>query len=50
MEMIIVPLDKLTVSDLNVRKTGTKDIADLKANIRENGLISRVLSVVSHCT
>lgn len=46
MEMILVPLNKLTVSDLNVRKTGTKDIADLKANIRENGLISRVLSVV----
>lgn len=47
MEMIIVPLNRLTVSDLNVRKTGTKDIADLKANIRENGLISRVLSVVA---
>lgn len=47
MEMIIVPLNKLTVSDLNVRKTGTKDVADLKANIRENGLISRVLSVVA---
>lgn len=47
MEMIVVPLNKLTVSDLNVRKTGTKDIADLKANIRENGLISRVLSVVA---
>jgi len=47
METILVPLNKLTVSDLNVRKTGTKDIDDLKANIRENGLISRVLSVVA---
>ena len=47
MEMIIVPLNRLTVSELNVRKIGAKDIADLKANIRENGLISRLLSVVA---
>ena len=38
--MIIVPLHKLTRSELNVRKTGAKDIADLKANIREISIIS----------
>ena len=34
--MIIVPLHKLTRSELNVRKTGAKDIADTQGQHSRN--------------
>lgn len=44
--LLSIPMDKINISDLNVRKTDIyKDIDDLAENIRKNGLLQPILVV-----
>ena len=42
-EIVQIPLNKLTKSDSNVRRTGDKSIADLAASIQAHGLIHNLV-------
>ena len=42
-EIVIIPLNKLVASALNVRKTGGQSIEDLAASIQAHGLIHNLV-------
>ena len=49
-QILLVPVDQLVASDLNVRKTGGQSISELAASIRAHGLLQNLTAVATKST